>query len=428
MFESLQILLIVIIAILIASYIYVTHAMDYINNNWSEYRCQPMFMFLAGAMGHDADENNKHCATRHINYVADKHSKKTSEIVKLYDEGMNTFKKYIVNFGDQLTKLNTSHDFAISSIKKKINDVLSVIYYLVEKLKIIMKKLLAIATVIIYTLFSSVIVIKSMMGGVVGGIDSIIEGKCFSGDTIINGTKIKDLELDDNVFSVMNFKYNKKYIYEYNKIKVTGDHLVLEDNYWKYVKDSNKAKKVPFNEQRVYCLITKDNCIKIKDTIFSDFISVHGNISNAIRNKVLESVNKKIIKNTEIDYNEYYESGVLETQIINTVNGYKQMNELSIGDNIPYYGEITGIVKQRNENWISIDNTFTTPGQIILYNNNWIKAIDHPMAIKHKFSGNCISINTTMGMYRHSTISLLHYDEIPNDAIEDKIIEVLNNC
>ena len=72
-YETLQIIIIVVIGVLIAFFIFSTYAIEYVNNNWNEYRCQPLYMMIAGILGHDPDENNKYCiekqATNSCNFI-----------------------------------------------------------------------------------------------------------------------------------------------------------------------------------------------------------------------------------------------------------------------------------------------------------------------------------------------------------------------
>ena len=77
---------------------------------------------------------------------------------------------------------------------------------------------------------------------------------------------------------------------------------------------------------------------------------------------------------------------------------------------------------------MSIKNTLTTPGQIILHRNKFIKAIDHPMAIQHNFDEEAVSINTDTGLYIHSGLPILQYSEIENETIEQFTAGVINKC
>ena len=429
-YETLQIILIVVIGILIAFFIFSTYAIEYVNNNWNEYRCQPLYMMIAGILGHDPDENNKYCVEQQASIIVHEQTKKIEEDRKDLLSASSAASAAATSIVGMITKMSAGYNKSNNSINKVINNVTATIMFMMEKLKIIIKKLLAIATIIIYTLFSSIVFVKSMMGGTIGGITGILESGCFSGDTVINGINIKDTIISDdeegNILGKMEFAYNKDYIYSYDGVKVTEDHLVLEE-IWKPVKESNKAIKIPFNEDKVYCLITKDNRIKIGNTIFSDFISISGNVNNLIRNKVLELMNKEetISKN---EVNKYYESGILNTQVIQTSKGMKNIGIVKVGDILPYYGRVNAVIKQKNSRWVSINNTLTTPGQIILYRNKFIKAIDHPKAIQHDFDEEAVSINTDTGIYIHSGLPILQYSEIENEKVEHFTASVMNKC
>ena len=90
--------------------------------------------------------------------------------------------------------------------------------------------------------------------------------------------------------------------------------------------------------------------------------------------------------------------------------------------------KVTGVVKQYNKKWVSIKNTFTTSEQIVLYNNSFIKAKDHPQAISHTFPGISVSVNTDSGLYMHSGMPILQYSEVPHENVENLTLKLLNNA
>jgi len=420
--ETLQITLIVIIMIFIAGFIFSRYAIKYINNNWNEYRCQPMYMMIAGLIGHDPDENHIYCQE----LLASEYSKDRTDKMEQSDSLFNSALKSIQDSGSEIVNkidnMASVHNEATKGITRVINNFKAVIMFMMEKLKVIIKKLLAIATVIIYTLFSSTIFMKSMLGGTLGTLDDII---CFAKDTMIDGTPIQDIKIGGNILAIMKFNYNKDYIYEYKGVKVTEDHYILEDK-WKKVKDSKLAKLIPFTDNKVYCLVTKNNRIVIGNAIFSDFISIHGYANGVIRNSILMSLDSDSLSGADSD--NYYESGILDTQIVSTNKGMKQIGELKLNDMLVPYGKVTGVVKQYNKKWVSIKNTFTTSEQIVLYNNSFIKAKDHPQAISHTFPGISVSVNTDSGLYMHSGMPILQYSEVPHENVENLTLKLLNNA
>jgi hypothetical protein len=420
-FENMQIILIIVIMVFIAGYIFSTYAIGYINNNWNEYRCQPLYMMIAGLIGHDPDENHKYCQALLASTYSEDTTVKMEQKESLFKKALESIQESGNEIVNKLDTMSGVHNEATSGIVKVINNFKAVIMFMMEKLKVIIKKLLAIATVIIYTLFSTVIFMKSMMGGTLGALDDII---CFAKNTMIDGTPIQDIKIGGNILATMEFNYNKDYIYEYKGVKVTEDHYILEDK-WKKVKDSKLAKKIPFSDDKVYCLVTKNNRIVIDNAIFSDFISINGYANGVIRNSILMSMDSNSL--SDIDLDNYYESGILDTQIVTTDKGMKQVGELKLNDMLFQYGKVTGVVRQYNKKWISIKNTFTTSEQIVLYNNVFIKAKDHPYAISHTFPGIAVSINTESGLYMHSGMPILQYSEVPNDNIENLTLKLLNN-
>jgi hypothetical protein len=426
-FETIQIVLIVLVMIFIAGFVFSIYAIKYINNNWQEYRCQPLYMMIAGLIGHDPDENHTYCQKNLASQSASEMTKKMDEDNDKRNTIANTLQSLANEMVYKINSVDSVHNQATKGIMTVINNFKATIMFMMEKLKVIIKKLLAIATVIIYTLFSSVIFMKSMINGTLGGLDTIV---CFAKDTIIYNKPIQDLELKDhkNILAVMEFDYPKDYIYEYNGTKVTEDHLVLEDK-WIKVKDSKNASKIPFNDSKVYCLVTKDNKIHIGNTVFSDFISVSGETNYIIKNSIIEKLQSKCPSPAAItgsNKSNYYESGLIEDSIINTSQGDKYIKNIKVGDILPYYGRVIGIVKQKNTNWVKINGSIIASEQIILNNDQWIKASGHPDAKEYTHDGVAVSINTQMGMYTNNHISLLQYSEIESNELENLTQDYLN--
>jgi len=387
----------------------------YIGSQWSYFRCHPFILPFSGS------ENNTHCLKKVSDEVIKNNSKEQALQTNIIGGSIFDLKSDIMSHVKSLGKLTGSHSSAVSSITNKINNLKATLMFMVEKMKVIVKKLLAIFTVIIYAMYSSIVFMQGMIAGPIGAAATILDsGTCFSGDTLINGTPIKDISIGKDILSLMEFYYPDDYIYDYNGVKVTGDHLVFE-NKWIPVKDSDISRKIPFYENKVYCLITKSNTIEINNSLFSDFIGVSGDISNTIRTKIINKLNNSEYE-SNVDESEYYESGILNTTIIGT----KQIKDIKLGDTLPDNSVVTGIVKQLNDKWVSINNTHTTRGQIVHYDSKFIKAVDHPLAKEHSFTGECISINTNNGIYKVNNLEFLQYNEIRCDNTENYILNVMN--
>jgi len=120
------------------------------------------------------------------------------------------------------------------------------------------------------------------VGGVVGGVIGKVIG-CFLPDTLISMSdgskkKIIDIELKDNVAIGGNVFATAKFLitnlYDYKGVKVSGSHMVNENNKWIRVEDSDIAKSLGNDEHVVYTLGTQNRRIVINDILFTDYFEI----------------------------------------------------------------------------------------------------------------------------------------------------------
>ena len=120
--------------------------------------------------------------------------------------------------------------------------------------------------------------VGAVIGGVIGGVLG-----CFLPDTEItmaDGSKKKiiDIELKDNIKVGGNVFATAKFLitnlYDYKGVKVSGSHMVNENNKWIRVEDSDIAKSLGNDEHVVYTLGTQNRRIVINDILFTDYFEI----------------------------------------------------------------------------------------------------------------------------------------------------------
>ena len=120
------------------------------------------------------------------------------------------------------------------------------------------------------------------VGGVVGGVIGSVFG-CFLPNTKVtmsdNTTKnIIDINLNDNISIGGRVFAHAKFLitdlYDYKGVKVSGSHMVNEDNKWLRVEESNLAKSLGNKEHTVYTLGTDNRRILINNILFTDYFEV----------------------------------------------------------------------------------------------------------------------------------------------------------
>jgi len=98
--------------------------------------------------------------------------------------------------------------------------------------------------------------------------------------TMLNGSKkpIEQVDLGDNVakggkvFAVGRFLINN--LYDYKGIKVSGSHMVNEDDKWIRIEDSKHGKALGNDEHTVYVFGSENRRILINDILFTDYFEV----------------------------------------------------------------------------------------------------------------------------------------------------------
>jgi len=120
--------------------------------------------------------------------------------------------------------------------------------------------------------------VGAVIGGVIGGVLG-----CFLPDTEItmaDGSKKKiiDVELKDNIKVGGNVFATAKFLitnlYDYKGVKVSGSHMVNENNKWIRVEDSDIAKSLGNDEHVVYTLGTQNRRIVINNILFTDYFEI----------------------------------------------------------------------------------------------------------------------------------------------------------
>jgi len=149
------------------------------------------------------------------------------------------------------------------------------------------------------------------IGGVIGGAIGGVFG-CFLPDTkitmadgsekeIIN-VKLNDrIKIGGRVFATGQFLINN--LYDYKGVKVSGSHMVNENDTWLRVEDSKLAKSLGNDEHIVYTLGTDNRRILIDNILFTDYFEVD-------EQKELVSEGNKYFNNWKIHSNQLQDENV----------------------------------------------------------------------------------------------------------------------
>ena len=295
-------------------YTYVQANLDKLRDEWTTYRCNPLYMPFAGGIQPEVStlENYQFCVnmmsqnvfalllepvnlmfgvftglvgmiTHDLgyfrNFVSGIMTFIMSFIGDIFSKIQNTFGvmvNLLARVRDLTSRILGSAGYAATIMITTINMIKSLWSLLVTLINTIVTILFALSIVLSFV-FPPLLVFAIFLGSQIG------LSFCFHPDTLIHVegrglVKVSDVKVGAvfregcEVTATMQCLAAGVPLYTYEGVVVSGEHLVLENGKWKYVKDTSKS--IPFmgtNPRVIYCFNTTDHRVPIGQTIFADY-------------------------------------------------------------------------------------------------------------------------------------------------------------
>jgi hypothetical protein len=348
-------------AIVAGFYAYGVAHLNEIKQNWVQYRCNPVYMPLAGAVGSDVMSNFTHCTMQSVQSYAG----------FIMDPIFNAFKdlqdmfSYILNSMQFIRQkiAGTSNAFLsiISSVFGKIQNTLGVTAQLFGKMRTIINRIIAVFVVMVHVATTGVATGEAINNGPIGSVGRFL---CFDPNTIVNGIKMKDLTFDnDNIESILIFDGSNTPMVKIDGITVSGNHKIKYNDQWIRCEDHPSAEKTD-SLPIIMCLNTYDHTISIGNHIFKDYEETD-DVEDFYKD-VAEYYNSELsplrFKYRQTGFN------INNANILMSDGSVKSINEIKIGDTVEKGGKVIGTVSHRSINtYLNIsDNLLVTPGTMMI--------------------------------------------------------------
>lgn len=297
--------LIILIFILLYVFNILAVGITQIENDWPQYRCNPIVMPFASVFGQDTSTNFTYC-------IQNMMKSSMGELMQPLNYNFNV----LGNIGSTITQSLSDVRNFFNNIRNSITNMIQSVFgvflnILIEfqrmiiNIKDIFGKLVGIMATLMYTLEGSIDTMNSAWSGPPG---ELVRALCFHPETkmtLKDGTlvKMKDMPLNailkngSKVCAVMNISnINEKgeyieYLYTLeggeNKnepILVSGSHLVYDSTIKKFVHVEELKESILSSENSVNlaCLITTDHIIPIGKWIFHDWEDNNGSTSKKL--------------------------------------------------------------------------------------------------------------------------------------------------
>jgi hypothetical protein len=370
----LVVLICTLIAIFAALYAYGMSNLQEIKDNWVQYRCNPVYMPMAGMVGSDISSNFLNCTLQTVNTYAGfaldpvyQNFTILTDIIKSIMGAMNDMRAAITGASSGFLGI-------IQSTFGKIQNTLQNTVALFGRVRTLMNRTMAVFAVMMNIVSTGVQTGQSVKNGPIG---QAAEFFCFDPNTPVStqegvlpmskirpGMRLADGQL---IQSVLEFDGRATKMFSVGSIRVSGNHKIFHDGKWIRVEDHPLAKPA-HSCPRLFCLNTEKHTIPIGGFLFKDYEETSDpKILAEFFEKVEEHYGMTRSAKKKADPVKFRLTGLLVRSCVILQDGSVVMaDEVKIGQSLKYGGEVSGIVHHKIDGLSSYKGVGIAPGTWIV--------------------------------------------------------------
>jgi hypothetical protein len=305
-----------------------------ISTNWSEYRCQPLMIPLAGLFGQSVNENFEFCLQQII-------QENTKGVTGPFASGMFGFTTILQNLMDSANSFRVTMATLVGGVIKIISEFKSRMTALMGRVKLTASRMQMMMKRIYGTMFAVIYMGMSAQTGILNFGDTFIfkfiDTFCFPPEQIIElecGEKIPicDIMVGDvlqgghRVETIYQFAADGQDMVRLGDVEVSSNHFVKYLGNWIMAIDHPDSVLLgPWSggvSRPLFCLSTHDHILPVGGYIFADYDETDQ--ANAVtQGWVDSSLNGKRKDTPRPDVS--YEVGSPSNTLVKTLDGFKPL-------------------------------------------------------------------------------------------------------
>jgi hypothetical protein len=411
-------------AIVAGFYAYGVAHLNEIKQNWVQYRCNPIYMPIAGAVGSDVMSNFTHCTMQSVQSYAG----------FIMDPIFNAFKDLQDMFGYILNSMQfirqkiagTSNAFLsiISSVFGKIQNTLGITAQLFGRMRTIINRIIAVFVVMVHVATTGVSTGESINNGPVGTVGRFL---CFDPNTVIDGQMLKDIRLNDvlssgeRIESILRFDGSGTPMVIIDGVTVSGNHKIKYNDEWIRCEDHPSAEKTD-SLPIIMCLNTSTHTITIGNNVFKDYEETDD--VEEFYKDVAEYYNSVV---NPLRF-KYRQSGfnAAHTKILMSDGTTKDINRINIGEYVAEGGRVIGnVIHKTVFPYFKVSDDLLVAGGTMMFLDDKVDVVaadEYMPTINSVFAMNLLTENAlVVAVDAHGKkFTFLDDQEVPSSDIHDR--------
>lgn len=390
--ETLIFIISTVVAILASLYLFAQSQVDFLKKHWVEYRCNPMYMPVAGLVGDDVISNFTKCTMKgfhdYAGFIMDPLMAEFSVINDTVEEIGTTMN----SFRGMFSSVRGGFLGIIGSVFGKIHNVMSQTQYIIIRMRTLLARVVGVMYSFVYIFYGGMQTGESVVNGPVGSVMSFL---CFDENTkirTINGLKsMKDVKIGDRLvdnFSIVTSTYKLDgtgvQMYKLGDILVTGSHKVKYKGNYIRVDKHPLAKKSSTECKNLVCLNTSKHKIPIKHFEFLDFVESDDSVFVDFKNYYIQMLYNNG-KTTPKSISK--RSGLLYNTVIPLSNDVlKPIQEIQVGDVLDNGDVVKGICSHMITDHMYVEvekGILSTPSTWVYKDNSIVRAEQYGHLQRH---------------------------------------------
>lgn len=368
-------------------------SMSDVNSNWSEYRCLPYMMPFAGLFGYGINENFQFCIQQVV-------QSSTKGVTGPFTSSMFGFTTVLTNLMDSANSFRTMLATLVGGIIKIISEFKARMTALMGRVKLTASRMKSLMYRVYGTMFAVIYMGMSAQTGIANFGDTFIfkfiDTFCFppeqlvtleSGDSVqISSVQVNDiLQGGHKVETIYQFAADGQTMVQLSpasergkSVQVSSNHFVRFGGKWIMAKDHPDAKEVePWSggsERPLICLTTHDHILPIGAYEFADYDETDE--ANAVTQQWVDaSLNGRSAPLPDADVS--YEVGCPSATMVKTLDGFKPLYAIKLGDKITERDTVVGIQVSEISDFSRVSSTQRIAKGSLIWNDEkgeWLRA------------------------------------------------------